>query len=367
MEPIFLSNKNIYNYQVVSNENETVFHIPRGLYILMEPLLLQSNCTFMGDGPETILKSSPNFAGSRLISNGEFQKGNSNIRISSLKVIFDIPELFGALPGGLRFENVTNLSLEDIIVEAKSKYYCIDLSASTRNVSISNCSIVNMGSGGGIQVRNRLDSLNYNSKDIRIQGNFVRSIVDEPIAVFGWLGQVSNVVIEENTIVAHGASFGISAYGIDQDKHTGRLFNVIIRNNVINGSRIGAIAAKGGVSNVLIKNNLIDNTDNDGIFIDNGGPNLPLVQNIDVIGNRVSNTGRHGLYVKGGVIRIDDNLIQSCSGTGIFISGKNGGSIEVINNTIASSGKNIIISGPSREKISGNRLSQADGILRISN
>jgi hypothetical protein len=291
--------------------------------------------------------------------------GNTNIRICSLKIIFKVPVLNGYLPGVLRFENVKNIHLTELYIEAITKYYCIDISASTQKASVSNCNIVNMGSGGGIQVRNRTGVSSQISKDIWISGNFLHSITDEPIAIFGWMGKVSNVIVENNTVVAEGASFGISAYGIDQLKHTGRLGNIIIRNNVINGSRIGGICAKGGASDVLIENNLIGNTNNDGVFIDNGGPGLPPVQRVKVIGNKISNTGRHGLYVKGADISIVSNLIQNCRSAGLFISGKGGGLVNVFNNTILLSGRSIILSGPSRGILSGNSFSKPDDILRI--
>ena len=361
----YLTNQNLHLYKTNPSGDINKYHLPRGLYIVTETIRLSCNSILQGDGIETILKVAPRFKGSRFITNNDLQQGNHNITLSSFKVEFDIRDLPGDLPGVMRFENVNNLTITDISVEADTKYYCIDLSAVINNATIKRCIIKNQGSGGGIQVRNRNALATHGSKNIRISENRVTSITDEPIAVFGWLGDVADVIVENNTINAHRASFGITAYGIDKPTHTGHLNNITIIGNTVRGSRNGAISAKGGACDVRIEDNQLGQTGNDGIFIDNGGLGLPAVQNISITRNTIDDSGRYGIYAKGLDIIIDGNVISRSRGAGVFVSGKGGGQIDVLNNRITAAGKSIVVSGAVKGIIAGNQLQKPNDILRL--
>ncbi|MCP2500234.1 MAG: hypothetical protein NCA08_01495 [Deltaproteobacteria bacterium] len=107
-------------------------------------------------------------------------------------------------------------------------------------------------------VRNRDASPERPTRDVRILRNKLGSgKVDEPLAVFGWLGLVQEVEVLENQVDAMGASFGISAYGIDTPGHTGSLARVRIEGNEVRGGKIGAVGVKGGAREVDVVGNRI--------------------------------------------------------------------------------------------------------------
>jgi len=359
----YLGEKELNHYKTTRPDGAVLFHLPKGLYIIKETIHLPSNSVLQGVGPETELKVSPNFKGSRLITNSDFIRGNKGIVIRSLKVDFRIKELSGDLPGIIRFENVSNLEILDVSMDLDSKYYGIDLSAATKQVIIQDCLINNRGTGGGIQVRNRRSNRESQSRGIRIMKNQILSVTDEPIAVFGWMGAVEDVHIENNTTIAIGASFGISAYGIDKPTHTGKLCSVNILANIVTGGKIGGITAKGGANNIRIENNQINNTHNDGIFIENGGRMLPAVQNIVVINNTVEEAGRYGIYAKGLEIDLVSNIIRQSKAAGIFLATHGSGRINALNNNILMSRKGIIVSGRGTVNLEGNKFDLADGII----
>ncbi|MFH1984398.1 MAG: right-handed parallel beta-helix repeat-containing protein [Pseudomonadota bacterium] len=360
-----LSGAVLSRYEVPRPGEEKIYQLPKGLFLVTEALRLPSNSSLQGDGPETVLKPAPQFTGSRFITNADFERGNTDITLSGFKVVFGVKELPGSLPGLMRFENVGRLSIHDITIEADTKYFCIDLSAAARKATIRSCRIVNQGSGGCIQVRNRLSRPDRGSSEIVISGNLVASAVDEPIAAFGWLGTLSRVIVEDNTVNASGAAFGITAYGIDSTTHTGHLDHVAILGNVVTGSRNGAIAAKGGARRVQIRDNRIRQTLNDGIFIDSGGAGLPAVHSVDVSGNTIEDAGRHGVYARGQAVSIRNNWILRSRGAGIFISGKGGGRVDALNNRISAAGRSIIIYGTVLGNIEGNHPSTPLDILRL--
>ena len=122
------------------------------------------------------------------------------------------------------------------------------------------------------------------TSNIVVRSNQIESVSDEPIAAFGWEGLVENVLIEQNTVQAQGASFGITAYGHTDATQSGEIRGVEIIGNNIEGSRNGAIGVMGGAENVDIVNNQVEGTEEDGIFLDPGGDGLPAISNITVSG-----------------------------------------------------------------------------------
>ena len=79
----------------------------------------------------------------------------------------------------------------------------------------------------------------------------------------GGLGLVQEVKVLENQVDAMGASFGISAYGIDTPGHTGSLARVRIEGNEVRGGKIGAVGVKGGAREVDVVDNRIISPEGD--------------------------------------------------------------------------------------------------------
>lgn len=355
----------IRNFTTKSNKGSAVIHIPGGVYSISRPVLLPSNTILEGDGPGTVLEVAPDFLGERFISNTDFAKGNENITIRSLKVRFNIRSLSGNFPGVLRFENIRNLSITGVSMELDTVYYGIDLSANVRDTSVNECIITNSGGGGGIQIRNRDMLPEHASMNITIAGNTISSNGDEPLAIFGWLGRVSGIKAVKNKVTASGASFGITAYGIDMPGHTGTLTDVNILNNTVRNGKHGGIGVKGGASDILLDGNTISETENDGIFLDAGGKMLPHISKIRICRNTLTGIGRHGIYAAGATITISKNKIDGCKGAGIYVCEFPGSRIDVMDNSIRRATRSMIVDGAMQGSIIGNIMDKPGNVLYL--
>ena len=130
------------------------------------------------------------------MTNADPRNGNTDITVRSLAIEVGAGQFVGDNPGILRFENVRNLELKDLTLRVRSKFYGIDLASQCRDALIEGCSIVNEGEGGCIMVRNRDASPERPTRNVRILRNRLGSgKVDEPLAVFGWLGMVQDVEV----------------------------------------------------------------------------------------------------------------------------------------------------------------------------
>jgi hypothetical protein len=327
-------------------------------------MLIHSNTILEGEGEKTILKAEDSFTGSQFITNSDFDSGNRNIVIRNLKIEIALPQLDGDEPGILRFENVELLEIDNLTMVIDSPLYGIDLSANVHSATVQRCTITNTNrvSGGGIMIRNGDPRPAEATSGIVVRDNRIESVSDEPLAVFGWKGMTENIRIEKNTILAQGASFGITAYGIDSVKHTGKIQNVRIVGNVISGSRIGGIGIKGGAQFVEVADNVLKDPKGDGIFLHTGGEGLPSVHDIRIYQNKITNAGRHCIFSTGAKIHIEKNEIRNCAQAGIYVAGD----VSVINNVITYAKPGILVDGPQRNDIRGNDLRNAGKIVILS-
>jgi hypothetical protein len=360
--PRVVSNPDLDRFETV-REGKRVIHLPIGTYVFSRTISLPSKTTLEGEGPATILRASQDFAGCRFISNYDLRNGNKDITVRSLSVEFSLPLLGGAAPGVLRFENVTNLNIEHVSMDLDTSMYGIDLSARIRSAVVRNCSISNRGRGGGIMVRNRIRGDEATSTDILIQANSLSSLVDEPLAVFGWLGGVNNVRIDQNHIEAGSASFGITVFGVDQVTHTGSINGVKVTGNSVKGGRIGGIAAKGGARGVEITGNIVNGQAADGIFLHTGGSGLPGVSDVVVRCNTLSNAGRHCVFASGTGIIVQENSISNCGAAGIFVSG----AVSVIGNKIINSKPGMLVDASGPKTVRSNEVINSSGINVLDN
>lgn len=343
-------------------EGMRIIHIPSGTYSFSETIRLPSGTVLEGEGPGTVLKAAPLFRGSRVITNAGYRKGNSHIRVRSLRIEFSLKRLEGESPGVLRFENVRDLAVENVVLDLDTPYYGIDLAAGTTACVIGGCTVVNKG-GGGIMLRNGRSSRNSSSEDIAIRNNHVTSVKDEAVASFGWLGKVGRVFIRGNVIDAHDASFGITVYGIDRAGHTGEICDVHVEENTISGGRVGGIAVKGGAGSVSVERNIIRGQENDGIFIHAGGTGLPEAHDVSVKGNIIGKTGRHGILACGNSITVEANTIRNPGGCGVYV----GGSVSVTKNTIVDARPGILIATSLPHTVRDNRIIGSGGIIARDN
>lgn len=298
-------------------------YLPEGKYLVATTIAVPSDMEIKGSGPNSILLMPKVFGGRAFITNEDHQGGNKNITLDSLAIVMNISGMRGDSPGLLRFENVDTLKIENLSVDAGSRLYAVDLASCVRNASVDNSNIKNSGPGGCIMARNGNPGGLCPSYNIKIENNKVSSgVLDEPIAVFGWLGVLKDVRIAGNQVGAAGASFGITAYGTGKPADTGQLSGVEITGNTVTGGNNGGIAVMGGAASVNVSGNHISNTKNDGIFIHAGGKGLPSPQDVKVDGNDVSDAGRHGIYAFGAGVEISGNHIKNCGNAGIFAAGE---------------------------------------------
>jgi hypothetical protein len=352
---------NLALYTKANPDGSTVIHIPAGTYRVSKTLVLPSNTILEGDGDTTILETDASFTGSQFITNSDFTNGNSNIIIQNLKMEVSLPLLPGDSPGVLRFANVEQLEIDKLTMVLNSPMYGIDLSSYIRNATVQGCTITNTSTvgGGGIMIRNEDPLPAQATSGIVIRNNQVASASDESIAAFGWLGLTENVRIENNTLLAQGASFGITAYGFNSPGQSGQISNVNITGNSVVGSTVGAIGIMGGANGVNVTDNTVMQTQADGIFLDPGGDGLPVISNINVQDNTISNVGRNGIFANGMLVQVQQNKISNCSRAGIYaVAG-----VAMIGNVISDAHPGILVQGESDATISGNTLSNAGEIV----
>ena len=349
-------------YKKLREDGVTVIHLPSGIFSVEKTVFLPSNCVLEGSGPQTVLAAPPSFTGSRFITNKDAQRGNANITIRNIKIDFNIRVLKGSSPGVMYFENVDGLFIDSVTMKIDSDLYGIDLAGAVRRSRIEKCTITNTGNGGGIMVRNRNTAIP--TADVSVgQNTITSSRTDEPLAVFGWLGRVQNVVLEDNRIIAGGASFGITVYGIDEPGHTGSAENVRVSKNEVRGGKVGGIAVKGGARKITVCGNTINGQSSDGVFLHSGGKSLPDVADIAVRENNISNVGRHCIFAAGKNIAVESNQIMNCGQSGIYVGGK----VSVLKNRIANAKPGIIVDTDAPKVIEGNTLTGSSSIRVFNN
>ena len=343
-------------------DGRNIIHIPPGVYRISKSIRIPSNTIFEGEGKVTVLRAEAPFTGPRFLTNADFTNGNRNIIVRNLKIEFGLPVLPGDAIGILRFKNVERLEIDNLTMVLDSQMYGIDLAGQLSNATVERCTITNMNkvSGGGIMIRNGDPLPARATSDITVRNNRIESVSDEPLAVFGWQGIVEQIRIEKNTIRAAGASFGITAYGIDSKKQRGSLRDVQIVGNHISGGKIGGIAVKGGARSVDVQNNMIEDTKGDGIFLHSGGEGLPGVEDIRIHHNTILRAGRHCIFAAGEKIRVSENMITNCSQSGVYVAGD----VSVLDNDIKGAKPGIIVDSGQENNIRRNTLHDC-GMLRI--
>lgn len=342
----------------------TIIHLPRGEYHLSEPLKLPSNTIIQGEGKDTVLKLIVPFSGGKFITNEDHGRGNENITLKSLAIEVDVTTLKDVSPGIVRFENVNNLSLSALTVNVHSSLFAIDLASNCRNAIIDHCTVTNTGRGGCLMVRNMDRREDRPTHKVAVRNNFFRSqFVDEPVAVYGWRGNVHGVEIVRNTIVATGASYGISTFGIEEIGQTGTISDVLVSENDISGARTGGIGVKGGARNIQVVRNRIADTTGDGIFLHSGGVGLPKIEQVIVTENIITNVGRHGIFATGNNVLIDKNKISNCKQSGIYV----GDAVHAIGNTITNALPGILVDGDKNIVVKNNVLIKTGIRILIEN
>lgn len=348
-------------YTRIDAAGNRIIHLPPGVYDVSRTVVLPSNTRLEGEGESTVLKAAAAFTGPRFITNADFARGDRNIIVRNLKIDFPLRLLHGEEIGILRFKNIEALHINDITMVLDSELYGIDLSGGVRGGVIEGCTIRNANrvSGGGIMIRNSERAPARAASGITVRDNRIQSASDEPIAVFGWEGTVEDVAVENNTVDARSASFGITVFGIDERRHRGSIRKVRIAGNRIRGGRVGGIGVKGGARSIEVSGNTIEDTTGDGIFLHSGGEGLPDVENISVKGNTVLRAGRHCILAAGKKISIAENRINGCEQSGVYAAGD----VSVSENDITDAKPGILVEGGTRNSIRGNSLHNSGEVV----
>lgn len=263
--------------------------LPCGTFVVTETIRMPSGSSLRGAGDCTVLAASPSLAPSTewrkikgasaqtnmMVTNDDFQNGNSNFSISNLTVDASKYARKGHIFG----------------------FYKVS------NVKISHVRFV------GGRNPNVFDGVAFvNSKSYQVLGNVCAQV---KTACFDNWGGNSDLVISGNKIegAADFSSYGVLVNGINTDDTPNTTRNAKIVGNRISsvsqGIFVGGLRMKNGqhgaIENIIIRDNIIDSVDYHGIRVSDGHA-------VTVVENSVDGAGRNCLLVgsEGGGGQTDD-------------------------------------------------------------
>lgn len=321
----------------------TTVKLPAWVYIVKKPVILESNFTLNWVGTSTVINIANTFTGWRMFTNKAYLTYtwiDSNITISNLQI--NVPS-FGSWEVTsdwvMRFGYVNNFKIDNIQVNANTTRYLVDFAMKTKNISIINSKLINWVKWGwAIMIRNMSSDLSdaATSSNILIENNVMNSaVVDEPLAVYGWLWRTENVVVNKNTITVNDSSYGITVYNTSPTSFTAgskwTVSNVKLTNNIISGWRVASIGIMAWANNVEVSTNTITNKYWNGISIHKWSlTNFPNPKDIRILNNKISDITRNGIFASWDAVIIKNNSITNCTVAGLSI----GDNMVIESNTI---------------------------------
>lgn len=222
----------------------------------------------------------------------------------------NFPQAEADLPSVIEATGCDNLQIKNCMVK-NCDVYGIDLGVDTRNSTVENCQLTDLGAGGV-----KLGGLAYEPDETKVAGhNTVRNCVLQslgrvhPAAIGVFIGHSPYNTVEHNTIddlYYTGVSVGWSwGYGSSNAHHNRIAFNRI--SNIGQGvlSDMGGIYHLGVAPGTVLENNLIHDIKSFGyggwgIYTDEGSTGV-LIQNNVVY--RTKSAGFHQHYGKENIVR----------------------------------------------------------------
>jgi hypothetical protein len=325
--------------------------IPEGIYKIQSAVRLENGLTLEGTRGSSIILIDDTFKKGRYFPENEFAILNKDfsqsydggtvdrhITIRGITFVMNKTNT-DSIATILGLANVENVIIEDcdfIIENNRITGNNIDLYAACKNVTISNCFIKNdTGAeyGAGIMVRCLTDDgydTDNETAGVLIENNSLeKNGNDEAIAVWGCVGQVRDVVVQNNSIEAYGRvpDVIIDAFAGEFNRYsTARTENVVFDGNTITTEDIAYTIFQVGqntdtvsrLDNVSITNNTINAkvsaTGYTTVIKSYGQDNYT---NILIDSNRITNTGSvnicYGISGKGMVSNNEINGLFNAS------------------------------------------------------
>lgn len=288
-----------------------VIFVPQGTFLLTQILnITKSNIKLIGSGLDSILTIRSNY----LLDGTRIQFENcSNISITDL-VIEENNEVIkrSNIYSTVSLHDVSNFTMQDVEIRRSNGVGIHGIAA--KNVKISKCHIHNT----------KADGIHFQrgSKDIIISDCLVINNEDDSIAV---------------------VSHDVKTYGYCE--------RVTITNCITGRQQNGAVGsgiAIIGVIGAVVNGCLVSETGLSGIRvteINDGASNLAVVGNVNITNNQIINTGltisQESGLVKDGIsifngrnVMVSNNQIRKVQGSGVFIGGSCVG-IDVVNNRVS--------------------------------
>lgn len=275
-----------------------------GVYQVVEPILVKSGGSIVGDGWDTIILESTASRQWTVIAahhswlrNGDT---DSNITLSDFKIAGANAE-FWSTAQAVSLGNCVKCTVDNLWLD--------------RTHSIG----VQLGGSG---------QFGHYAKDSSITNCLFTHVASQAIALVNG----ENIKIDGNKVFRPGQAGGPNTASIDLEVNdvTDRLINVTVTNNLIdhrhseinlsgNGIMVNS-ADSGKVGGVLVDNNVIIGGDLEPprSYLSNGimvfGRHM---QGVTVTNNRITRTGQKGIYLYGSNLIVEDNTLDSVGGGGV--------------------------------------------------
>ncbi|PIQ68454.1 MAG: hypothetical protein COV91_04055 [Candidatus Taylorbacteria bacterium CG11_big_fil_rev_8_21_14_0_20_46_11] len=278
------------------DEGGKVF-LPEGTYQIYSAITIPDNVWLEGAGASSTILYLANNANSNVIENADATNGNTNIKISDLKIDGNDANNTGTCVGIYLYGGVTYSVIENVYVY-DAEDHGINVSAGeiyNGYNKISNNIIESAGDGGIFLGRSEINTIINN------------------VSVSNWSG--IRLYISDNNVVSNNAVKSNSYYGIEVDTHSD---NNIISNNLIESNgRIGIYLVNGNNSYNSIIGNMIYNNGGSGsyssIYIESSGDNNNIIAD-----NHITDTAGTGYAINIGNSNASNNVLSNnyYSGTG---------------------------------------------------
>lgn len=327
-----------------------VVHLPAGIYMSSNTLLVPSGVTLRGDGPESVIVNPPGdlpgvSVGGYLVYASVSMCSVSGACVRDLCVdhFANATDANGVHVGndaGATYS--TNCVVERVTVKGYATHqYCI-WNHRARGTLIRGCTVIGNVSPYNAAPQEAIEV--YGGEDVRILDNTVSGTGGNCIYVWednisGSETSVKNIHIAGN--IVSGAGYGISVvpYSTCAD--------IIIARNVVSSAHTAGISVVGdaanvSVSRIIIADNVVSGTYANGIAVDSQGS--AAWSAVSVTGNIVCDSGSAGLggiYVAAPGVVVSGNVVYDTHAqAAIYINSP--GPITILENYIDGSDKNAI-------------------------
>lgn len=222
-----------------------------GTYLAAAPIIQKSGVDFYGQGDDTVIQGTFTDSVNCLIKTVD----DTGVRTENIKIRrMRLQAGDNALSSfGVRLYRASHVVLSELSMYAENNKNClIDLYTGNRDVVVEKC-YTEESSGVACRGGNSTNSYDDSYK-IRIFNNNCNSTLDEAIAIFAWIGNLSDVIVDNNHVnQGDASSHGIlvCASLTDDAQATARASAITVSNNTVRSDGNGILIASGHSSAIL--------------------------------------------------------------------------------------------------------------------